>query len=145
MRNVPPPAVQPHRVPSNAPLNPSVPYSRSSHRPKYSKRDLSIIGMTTKIMREEGGIRALYRGLIPTALGVAPYVGINFAAYEWFRGIITPPGKDTIGRKLLCGALSGEGLAALHTNMLMYRMQERYRRPSLTPLMFCDGRCKLLA
>ncbi|KIM61595.1 hypothetical protein SCLCIDRAFT_16095 [Scleroderma citrinum Foug A] len=107
MRNVPPPAVQPHRVPSNAPLNPSVPYSRSSHRPKYSKRDLSIIGMTTKIMREEGGIRALYRGLIPTALGVAPYVGINFAAYEWFRGIITPPGKDTIGRKLLCGALSG--------------------------------------
>jgi len=36
-------------------------------------------------MQEEGGVRALYRGLVPTALGVAPYVGINFAAYEYVR------------------------------------------------------------
>jgi solute carrier family 25 phosphate transporter 23/24/25/41 len=26
--------------------------------------------MTLKVMREEGGVRALYRGLVPTALGV---------------------------------------------------------------------------
>ena len=32
-------------------------------------------GMTLKVMRDEGGVRALYRGLIPTAMGVAPYVG----------------------------------------------------------------------
>lgn len=42
--------------------------------------------MTMKIMREEGGIRGLYRGLVATAVGVAPYVGINFAAYELLRG-----------------------------------------------------------
>lgn len=108
MQNVsPPPAVQPHWVPSNPSSDQSIPSSHSSHRPKCSNKDLTIIGMTIKIMREEGGIRALYRGLIPTALGVAPYVGINFAAYEWFRGIITPPGKNTVGRRLLCGALSG--------------------------------------
>lgn len=43
-----------------------------------------------------------------TAFGVAPYVGINFAAYEALRNVITPPGKTTITRKLACGALAGE-------------------------------------
>ena len=73
----------------------------------YTKADLTIWGMTLKIMREEGGARALYRGLVTTAVGVAPYVGINFAAYEFLRGIITPPGKSSVPRKLLCGALAG--------------------------------------
>ena len=31
---------------------------------------LGVFGMAMKIMREEGGPRALYRGLVPTALGV---------------------------------------------------------------------------
>ena len=63
--------------------------------------------MTLKVMHEEGGFRALYRGLPATAFGVAPYVGINFAAYEALRGAITPPGKTNAWRKLLCGALAG--------------------------------------
>lgn len=73
----------------------------------YTKADLTISGMTKKIMREEGGVRALYRGMMTTAVGVAPYVGINFAAYEFFRGTITPPGKSSVWRKLSCGALAG--------------------------------------
>ncbi|KAG6889227.1 hypothetical protein C0992_005971 [Termitomyces sp. T32_za158] len=73
----------------------------------YTKADLTIKGMTLKIMREEGGVRGLYRGLVTTSAGVAPYVGINFAAYEFLRGIITPPGKSSIWRKLTCGALAG--------------------------------------
>ncbi|KAF8876699.1 mitochondrial carrier domain-containing protein [Gymnopilus junonius] len=73
----------------------------------YSKADLTMWGMTLKIVREEGGVRALYRGLITTAVGVAPYVGINFAAYEFLRGVVTPPGKSSVPRKLLCGALAG--------------------------------------
>lgn len=68
---------------------------------------MTIWGMTLKIMREEGGVRGLYRGLITTAVGVAPYVGINFAAYEFLRGVITPPGQSSVPRKLLCGALAG--------------------------------------
>ncbi|KAF8305976.1 mitochondrial carrier [Clavulina sp. PMI_390] len=65
-------------------------------------------GMMVKIYVEEGGVRALYRGIVPTAVGVAPYVGINFAAYEWLRGIITPPGRDHAAwEKLLCGAMAG--------------------------------------
>jgi solute carrier family 25 (mitochondrial phosphate transporter), member 23/24/25/41 len=64
-------------------------------------------GMTLKVIREEGGVRALYRGLVATSTGVAPYVGINFAAYETLRGFITPPGKNSVARKLSCGALAG--------------------------------------
>ncbi|KAJ7783101.1 mitochondrial carrier domain-containing protein [Mycena metata] len=71
------------------------------------RSELSIAGMTRKILREEGGIRGLYRGLVATAFGVAPYVGINFAAYEFLRGVVTPPGKNSIARKLSCGALAG--------------------------------------
>ena len=74
----------------------------------YTKADLTIWGMTLKIVREEGGVKGLYRGLITTAVGVAPYVGINFAAYEFLRGIITPPGKSNVWRKLSCGALAGQ-------------------------------------
>ena len=73
-----------------------------------SKRgDLTVVGMTLKVMREEGGIPGLYRGMVTTAVGVAPYVGINFAAYEALRGIVTPPGKNSVVRKLACGALAG--------------------------------------
>lgn len=75
--------------------------------PNYTKSELTILGMTLKIIREEGGVRGLYRGLVATAFGVAPYVGINFAAYEALRAIITPPGKSGVARKLACGALAG--------------------------------------
>ncbi|KAG8802201.1 hypothetical protein FRC16_010183 [Serendipita sp. 398] len=63
--------------------------------------------MTLKVAREEGGFRALYRGLVPTALGVAPYNGINFASYELLKEIICPPDKQTTPRRLLTGALAG--------------------------------------
>ncbi|KAF8844745.1 mitochondrial carrier [Paxillus ammoniavirescens] len=81
--------------------------SSSAPRAVYSKAELSMLGMTLKVMREEGGVLGLYRGLTATAMGVAPYVGINFATYEALRGIITPPGKSSVTRKLICGALAG--------------------------------------
>ncbi|KAF2101570.1 mitochondrial carrier [Rhizodiscina lignyota] len=63
-----------------------------------------------KIMyKNEGGILALYRGIIPTVAGVAPYVGLNFMAYESMRGFFTPEGEKNpspIG-KLAAGATSG--------------------------------------
>ena len=65
-------------------------------------------GMTLKVVREEGGVRALYRGLLTTALGVAPYVGLNFASYEFLRSVLTPPERPaSVPRKLTCGALAG--------------------------------------
>lgn len=61
------------------------------------------------IYRTEGGIPALYRGLVPTILGVAPYVGLNFAVYEHMRKLVTPHGRENptgVG-KLIAGAISG--------------------------------------
>ena len=104
--------------PKIAAVSTSIPLSQGTHAlasgyhtaapSVYTQADLTIWGMTLKIVREEGGVRGLYRGLVTTAVGVAPYVGINFAAYEFLRGIITPPGKSSVPRKLSCGALAGK-------------------------------------
>ncbi|XWW95986.1 hypothetical protein V2A60_003956 [Cordyceps javanica] len=59
--------------------------------------------------RSEGGIAALYRGIVPTVAGVAPYVGLNFMVYESVRKYLTPEGEQNpnAARKLLAGAISG--------------------------------------
>ncbi|XXH03591.1 hypothetical protein Hte_009996 [Hypoxylon texense] len=59
--------------------------------------------------KQEGGLPALYRGIIPTVAGVAPYVGLNFMTYEFVRKYLTPEGDQnpSAARKLLAGAVSG--------------------------------------
>ncbi|KAK9797945.1 putative Mitochondrial carrier domain-containing protein [Seiridium cardinale] len=59
--------------------------------------------------KQEGGVSALYRGIIPTVAGVAPYVGLNFMTYEYVRKVLTPEGDEnpSAWRKLLAGGLSG--------------------------------------
>ncbi|KIW11506.1 hypothetical protein PV08_10807 [Exophiala spinifera] len=59
--------------------------------------------------KNEGGVLGLYRGIIPTVAGVAPYVGLNFMVYESVRGWFTEPGeKNPVWyRKLAAGAISG--------------------------------------
>ncbi|KAL5364564.1 mitochondrial carrier domain-containing protein [Aspergillus floccosus] len=61
------------------------------------------------IYKNEGGIVALYRGIVPTVAGVAPYVGLNFMTYESIRKYLTPENDKNPSplRKLLAGALSG--------------------------------------
>ncbi|KAG9304532.1 hypothetical protein G9A89_020096, partial [Geosiphon pyriformis] len=75
-----------------------------------SQNKLPGIWMTMKIIyKTEGGIRALYRGLSPTLMGVAPYVALNFHSYEVLRKYFTPENKTSppVAQKLLCGALAG--------------------------------------
>jgi len=82
--------------------------SSSTGRLQTASEVPGMRAMALRVMRDEGGVRALYRGMATTAVGVAPYVGINFAAYEALRGIITPPGRNYHAwRKLICGALAG--------------------------------------
>ena len=69
-------------------------------------------GMWTTMInmyKTEGGVFGLYRGIIPTVAGVAPYVGLNFMAYEAVRQYFTPEGdKNPVWyRKLAAGAISG--------------------------------------
>lgn len=63
----------------------------------------------TTMYKNEGGILALYRGIIPTVAGVAPYVGLNFMVYEYVRQYLTLEGEQNPSavRKLAAGAISG--------------------------------------
>ncbi|RIB20826.1 mitochondrial carrier domain-containing protein [Gigaspora rosea] len=74
------------------------------------QKKLPGIASTMKIIYvTEGGIVALYRGLGPTLLGVAPYVALNFHSYEVLRKYFTPVDQTSppVAQKLLCGALAG--------------------------------------
>ena len=59
--------------------------------------------------KTEGGFPALYRGIVPTIAGVAPYVGLNFMVYEIARTQFTRAGEKDPGAlgKLGAGAVSG--------------------------------------
>jgi solute carrier family 25 phosphate transporter 23/24/25/41 len=66
------------------------------------------------IIKEEGAI-ALYKGWVPSVIGVIPYVGLNFAVYEtlkdWMMKSPTfrPDDGAELGvvTKLACGAAAG--------------------------------------
>ncbi|XP_042387024.1 mitochondrial adenine nucleotide transporter ADNT1-like [Zingiber officinale] len=66
------------------------------------------------VYRQEG-FRALYRGWLPSVIGVVPYVGLNFAVYESLKdwmlktnpyGIVKDSELSVITR-LSCGAVAG--------------------------------------
>lgn len=74
------------------------------------------------IFKEEGGARALYRGFVPTLMGMVPYAGLSFYSFEYlkFGCMKYLPGltcrkceKNTGGlvlmvpAKLICGGLAG--------------------------------------
>ncbi|XP_058100231.1 mitochondrial adenine nucleotide transporter ADNT1-like [Magnolia sinica] len=68
----------------------------------------------TTVLREEGP-RALYKGWLPSVIGVIPYVGLNFAAYESLKDwlIKTKPlglvedNELGVVTRLACGAAAG--------------------------------------
>ncbi|KAI5951916.1 hypothetical protein KGF54_004991 [Candida jiufengensis] len=68
----------------------------------------TVWGTLKDVYKHEGGILALYRGIIPTTLGVAPYVAINFALYEKLREMMNESPKDFSNPiwKLSAGAFS---------------------------------------
>ncbi|GAA5892030.1 hypothetical protein JCM6882_005668 [Rhodosporidiobolus microsporus] len=80
---------------------------------KEGRRDgksTGIVRMTLRVMREEGGVKALYRGLVPTSAGVAPYVAFNFASYELLKLQLTggdPTRQPGVVGKLVCGGVAG--------------------------------------
>ena len=77
--------------------------------PKKAVKPPGMFAVMIDMYKTEGGIRGLYRGIIPTVAGVAPYVGLNFAVYESVREYFTPKGDKNPAwyRKLAAGAVSG--------------------------------------
>jgi solute carrier family 25 protein 16 len=81
-----------------------------------------IVHAAVTIFKEEGGTRALYRGFIPTLMGMVPYAGLSFYCFEYLKyGCMKylpaltchPCEKNTGGlvlalpAKLICGGLAG--------------------------------------
>lgn len=88
----------------------------------YEARYRGIWHTLTSIVREEGGVRALYRGYSPTVLGMMPYAGVAFYSYEVLKSlaierlshVATKLSMDgsgtvvlTIPANLVCGGLAG--------------------------------------
>ncbi|XP_059607516.1 solute carrier family 25 member 16-like [Phlebotomus argentipes] len=44
-----------------------------------------IANTAATIFRNEGGLRALYRGFVPTLTGMVPYAGLSFYCFEMFK------------------------------------------------------------
>ncbi|KAK7275330.1 hypothetical protein RIF29_16443 [Crotalaria pallida] len=67
------------------------------------------------VLREEGP-RALYKGWLPSVIGVVPYVGLNFAVYESLKdwlikskpfGLVNNDSELSVTTRLACGAAAG--------------------------------------
>lgn len=72
-----------------------------------------MVHALSTVLREEGP-RALYKGWLPSVIGVVPYVGLNFAVYESLKDWLVkskPFGlvEDDLGvtTRLACGAVAG--------------------------------------
>ncbi|KAF5270713.1 hypothetical protein FQA39_LY01451 [Lamprigera yunnana] len=100
-----------------------------------------IVHAATTMFREEGGIRALYRGFTPTLMGMVPYAGTSFYMFEYLKfGCMkyfphltcSPCQKNTGGlvlsipAKLICG-----GFAGALAQSISYPMEVTRRRMQL--------------
>lgn len=75
-----------------------------------------IFHALSTVLREEGP-RALYKGWLPSVIGVIPYVGLNFSVYESLKhwlvkakpfGIVDESETElTVTTRLACGAAAG--------------------------------------
>lgn len=66
----------------------------------------------TSIIRDEGPL-ALYKGWLPSVIGVVPYVGLNFAVYETLKAMtlqhygLRDERELSVASRLACGAVAG--------------------------------------
>ncbi|CAN4108380.1 unnamed protein product [Withania somnifera] len=74
-----------------------------------------MVHALSTILREEGR-RALYKGWLPSVIGVIPYVGLNFAVYESLKdwlvktkplGLVDDSAELGVITRLACGAVAG--------------------------------------
>lgn len=85
-------------------------------------RYTGIVHAATTIFKTEGGIRALYRGFVPTMVGMVPYAGLSFYCFESLKFFCMKYLPSTLCRKcdrntgglvltvpgkLVCGGLAG--------------------------------------
>ncbi|GLT90794.1 hypothetical protein SLE2022_087120 [Rubroshorea leprosula] len=81
---------------------------------KSPRQYRGIFHALSTVLKEEGP-RALYKGWLPSVIGVVPYVGLNFAVYESLKdwlikskpyGLVEDS-QLSVTTKLACGAAAG--------------------------------------
>ncbi|KAE8897698.1 hypothetical protein PF005_g17117 [Phytophthora fragariae] len=67
-----------------------------------------VFNTLSTVVRTEG-LRGVYRGVLPTIWGIAPYVGLNFTVFETLRTTVprNENGEPDAMYLLVCGALAG--------------------------------------
>ncbi|KAK3227999.1 hypothetical protein Dsin_007861 [Dipteronia sinensis] len=82
---------------------------------KSPRQYRGIAHALSTVLKEEGP-RALYRGWLPSVIGVVPYVGLNFAVYESLKdwliksktfGLVDENNELSVTTRLACGAAAG--------------------------------------
>lgn len=106
-----------------------------------------IVHAASTIFKTEGGARALYRGFLPTLMGMVPYAGLSFYSFEYLKyGCMKylpkvacrPCDKNTGGlvltipAKLVCGGLAGAAAQSISypLDVTRRRMQLAMMNPS---------------
>ncbi|KAK4366252.1 hypothetical protein RND71_014132 [Anisodus tanguticus] len=82
---------------------------------------------------KEGGLRALYRGVGPTLIGILPYAGLKFYVYEELKRHVPEEHQSSILMRLSCGAIAGL-LGQTFTyplDVVRRQMQVEHLQPSL--------------
>ncbi|XP_077251204.1 mitochondrial adenine nucleotide transporter ADNT1 [Tasmannia lanceolata] len=110
-----------------------------------------IFHALSTVLREEGS-RALYRGWLPSVIGVIPYVGLNFAVYESLKdwliksrtfGLVED-NELGVTTRLACGAAAGTvgQTVAYPLDVIRRRMQMVGWKDASSILTGGDGRSK---
>lgn len=81
---------------------------------KSPRQYRGIFHALSTVLKEEGP-RALYKGWLPSVIGVVPYVGLNFAVYESLKDWLiksntyglAEDSELSVATKLACGAAAG--------------------------------------
>lgn len=92
--------------------------ARLAFQTQDNRRYKGILHTGQSIFKEEGGVKGLYRGIVPTYLGMIPYAGTSFSVFDFLKRtfLSTIPhyaGRDgrgeqlNTGFRLLCGASAG--------------------------------------
>lgn len=107
---------------------------------RATRRYRGIIHTGLTVMREEGGVRALYRGMSTSFVGIAPYIGIQFMVYEslkkYIRKIHAQRGganrtqKPPVVLRIFCGAS-----AAIIAQTVTYPIELTRRRLQMSAIM----------
>ncbi|KAK4601368.1 hypothetical protein RGQ29_010787 [Quercus rubra] len=109
-----------------------------------------IFHALSTVFREEGP-RALYRGWLPSVIGVIPYVGLNFAVYESLKDwlIQTKPfglaenSELSVTTRLACGAAAGTvGQTVAYPLDVIRRRMQMVGWKDASSVLTADGKIK---